>query len=732
MERIGAVYNVSLTDGGAGYAVGDTIVFSGDTLGGTSPANDLTITVTATTDDSTNSIVGFVSQGVGISGRFVAIATPNFVQYSDDGESWTLGNLPTTADWKTVTAGNGVFVAIASDADIAAFSNNGIEWNLSNLQGLNGSDIAYGNGRFVVVGENTNTVKYSFDGDNWSTASIPDDIFGDSTASQWQSVAYGQGKFVAISGSDGAVAQSPDGITWTRNSQQNLLPSTASEDWIKLNYGNNRWLAASRSGNVVYSLDGNVWYEGTALPLQDNSTLMDWESVKYFQGVFVAVASNSASSTNGTDFAATTEDGLLWTTRTLGNEAQWTALAAATINEIPTWIAVAKQGTINSVNKIFTGAAAMLRANVSGGVFRSIKILDPGSGYSEQDAPQIQVIDNSFGTSVGFQIRIGNGVLPQPSFINRGVGYRTSSTRVTITGNGFADVIPEGTTLTVSGVQNVPGPGSQIRIPGILDPESLTPGELLRFRAVTVKDLGDDGTGAGTRLVEFRITPTLRIEYNLEHGTDVSIRELFSQCRITGHDFLDIGTGNFEETNYPELYAGGSFFFASPQNEVRELNGGRVFYTSTDQDGNFRAGDLFAVEQATGIVTISADFFELDGLSELALGGVRLGGSGTVVREFSTDPNFTEDTNQVIPTQRAIATFLSNRLSAGGSELETNSLTAGLVLIGTDDNVIETTTGTGIDILVPASIQGSETHLSGHIVAQLMAIRTDSFDDGMQ
>ena len=65
-----------------------------------------------------------------------------------------------------------------------------------------------------------------------------------------------------------------------------------------------------------------------------------------------------------------------------------------------------------------------------------------------------------------------------------------------------------------------------------------------------------------------------------------------------------------------------------------------MFYTSTDQDGNFRAGELFSVEQGTGIVTISADFFDLDGLSELALGGVRLGGSGTVVREFSTDPLF--------------------------------------------------------------------------------------------
>ena len=54
-------------------------------------------------------------------------------------------------------------------------------------------------------------------------------------------------------------------------------------------------------------------------------------------------------------------------------------------------------------------------------------------------------------------------------------------------------------------------------------------------------------------------------------------------------------------------------YISYPENEVQELNGGRVFYSSTDQSGNFRVGELFAVEQATGIVTISADFFDLAG-----------------------------------------------------------------------------------------------------------------------
>ena len=50
--------------------------------------------------------------------------------------------------------------------------------------------------------------------------------------------------------------------------------------------------------------------------------------------------------------------------------------------------------------------------------------------------------------------------------------------------------------------------------------------------------------------------------------------------------------------------------------------------TSTDQDGNFRVGDLFTVEQATGIATLNADAFSISGLQELQLGSVELGTAG--------------------------------------------------------------------------------------------------------
>jgi hypothetical protein len=108
---------------------------------------------------------------------------------------------------------------------------------------------------------------------------------------------------------------------------------------------------------------------------------------------------------------------------------------------------------------------------------------------------------------------------------------------------------------------------------------------------------------------------------------------------------------------------------------------------------------LFAVEQASGTVTLSADFFQLDGLEELQLGGISVGGTGTVIREFSTDTTFAADSNNIIPTQRAIKAYVSARVSGGGSDARTGTAVSGLVSVG--PNSITTTTLTQIDIPVP-------------------------------
>lgn len=173
------------------------------------------------------------------------------------------------------------------------------------------------------------------------------------------------------------------------------------------------------------------------------------------------------------------------------------------------------------------------------------------------------------------------------------------------------------------------------------------------------------------------------------------------------------------------MYAG--FYTPAPENEIVELDRGRVFYTSTDQSGNFRTGELFAVEQATGVVTISSDFFDLNGLSELRLGGIRVGGTGAVIREFSTDPLFTADSNNIVPTQRAIAAYLAGRLSVGGSEIAVGSFIAGTILVGPDK--INNTAGLKIVVPVRADFDGVgylglKSGIRGSMLAQSMFYRS--------
>ena len=88
----------------------------------------------------------------------------------------------------------------------------------------------------------------------------------------------------------------------------------------------------------------------------------------------------------------------------------------------------------------------------------------------------------------------------------------------------------------------------------------------------------------------------------LTNGTTVRffLRSLIS---TGGHTFEYVGSG----TDYRGLpdYGG----VAVEANQVKNLNDGKVWQSSTDQNGKFRVGDTFIVDQKTGFVTIPAAAF---------------------------------------------------------------------------------------------------------------------------
>jgi hypothetical protein len=214
--------------------------------------------------------------------------------------------------------------------------------------------------------------------------------------------------------------------------------------------------------------------------------------------------------------------------------------------------------------------------------------------------------------------------------------------------------------------------------------------------------------GAGPFTARLQVSPPISITDSPEHeeGTDITIR--YSQVRLTGHDFLDIGTGGFASTNYPGTPS------SSPDqtHETVESGGGRVFYTSTDQDGNFKVGDLFSIEQSTGVATLNAEAFNISGLQELSLGAVSLGGTSAVITEFSTDGTFTANSDNIVPTQKAIKTYIASQIGGGSGELNVNSMTAGVISMST--NEITTTTGVQINTLAKINF---EKGIIGHPLA---------------
>ena len=220
---------------------------------------------------------------------------------------------------------------------------------------------------------------------------------------------------------------------------------------------------------------------------------------------------------------------------------------------------------------------------------------------------------------------------------------------------------------------------------------------------ITVINGGPTALPEGRYSARIQLSPPLSILTAPAHNTPIVLRSRYSQVRLTGHDFLNIGTGNKNDTNYPNVPLNNP----DQNKEIVEQGGGRVFYTSTDQDGNFRVGELFKVEQSTGIATLNADAFNLSGLNELSLGGVNLGGTGATINEFSTDGTFFANSDSIVPTQKAIKTYIQSALGSGGGNIAVNAVTAGDTFITGKE--IDTVGGGSLSLLSPDGVIISST-----------------------
>ena len=187
-----------------------------------------------------------------------------------------------------------------------------------------------------------------------------------------------------------------------------------------------------------------------------------------------------------------------------------------------------------------------------------------------------------------------------------------------------------------------------------------------------VNDINDTPIGTGLHSGMYRLNQSISLRANLAAGETGTLTVSISTCRATGHDFLDIGTGGFNTTNYPNVIYGDPQEPVQAQ-EVDERGKGRVFYVSTDQDGFFRVGRFFTVDQGTGSVTFAASIAlsNLDGI------GFK---RGVVVAEFSSDTAMTDNASDTVPTESAVRGYVNRRLHWDhNNQLVSNPIGAGAV-----------------------------------------------------
>ena len=184
---------------------------------------------------------------------------------------------------------------------------------------------------------------------------------------------------------------------------------------------------------------------------------------------------------------------------------------------------------------------------------KGVTITSGGSGYTQPPTVTFGTPSESWGVQATGVARLTGDTVTSIDMISNGRGY-TSVPSVTISGSatGTANILP--TYYVVSSATPVVG-------------------------------------GIST------VTFTENVPYAVGVGTTVPF---FKQSRIlaSSHAFEYIGSGNTFPNALPQR--GG---VAIPENEIVNLNGGLVIFTSTDQAGNFKIGEGVVINQLEGSIT---------------------------------------------------------------------------------------------------------------------------------
>jgi hypothetical protein len=677
---------VTISDSKAGFvalsyaASGNTTIAFSTAVGLTSTWSSNTITGVATLVSLAYGNGVFVAVG-GTGGTAAAASSTDGLSFTSRSSAIT----PlATGYYSAVTYGaygnaSGSFIAVNNGALITSVSNNGVTWyqGASLPSGFTTAvSIAYGNNRYVVLGSD-GKVAYSINNGGSTTPAVAGwtltpNATGTTTSVlsssyTWSSITYGEGVFIAIAKSTNICATSPDGINWT----QRTMPS--SSNWQSITYGApiSTTLGAQPLFVAVSATSGVV-----GASIRTGAQTLGRMKVVANAITEVRLIEPGSNYPKG-NVTATTSSGNLITADDTTN------LSASLSNSQPIeFTGLDSYGLIANTTYYVIGSSVtstQFSVTATAGSTTAVT-LTTGSTLTGtyRAGPIVAQIDPNKVNTASVRVRMGDGALGNPSFQNRGTNNATAT--ASTLGDGFGDLYQNSSYIIVNNIYSPPSAGANVQFATITGSNQWYKLVALVYQSGSI----------GNYTYQFQVNPALTTLLAPPNGVLITTRLKYSQVRLTGHDFLYIGTGNQTQTNYPSVNPAN----AIQANQSYATGGGRVFFTSTDQDGNFNVGNLFGVQQSTGTASLNASAFNLAGLQSLTLGAVSLGVGSATITQFSTDPYFTANSDNVLPTQKAIKSFITAQIGGGASTLNVNTITSGQIYIA--NNSISNTNGTQI------------------------------------
>jgi len=192
-------------------------------------------------------------------------------------------------------------------------------------------------------------------------------------------------------------------------------------------------------------------------------------------------------------------------------------------------------------------------------------------------------------------VRSANANVSLTQNTSLGVGSSNASNTLITLSNIIIDFVPDGvyntsTLVPLSVTSASYDVGKIISKTSVIDNIATIKTSVINYINVTYPNLG--GVGETTIVLDEKI---LAADFP-RANTRVSFHQR-SYISASGQTFEYVGSGNDLATALPS--AGG---IPIQENEVVELRGGAVYYTSTDHVGDFRIGNEMVINRATGTI----------------------------------------------------------------------------------------------------------------------------------